>query len=52
MAVLKKSNLKAKRLVNVVQYNANGRNVVPKWEEVSPFIVIYFFISIIFNQDK
>jgi len=41
MAIMKKVNLKAKRLVNVVQYNAKGRNVVSKWEEVSPFMVIY-----------
>lgn len=39
---MKKANLKAKRLVNVVQYNAKGRNVVPKWEDVSPFIVNFY----------
>lgn len=38
MVQLKKVNLKAKRLVNVVQYNAKGRYVVPKWEEINPFL--------------
>jgi len=38
MVQLKKVNLKAKRLVNVVQYNAKGRFIVPKWEEINPFM--------------
>ena len=39
MVQIKKVNLKAKRLVNVVQYNAKGRFVVPKWEDINPFMV-------------
>lgn len=38
---MKKTNIKAKRLVNVINYNTRGRFFTTKWEEVDPSIVIF-----------
>ena len=39
MVTIKKQNLKAKRVINIAQFNPKGRVVVSRWEEVNPFIV-------------